>query len=279
MSMRTLVAHVGGIGDCLLACPAVAHLAREGPVELVGQASRLRLAVDTGLATAAHDMDAVDFGTVFSEPSPRLWAFLERFDRAVIWMRDTAVIEERLRDSGIAHVASFPGLPPEHWRQHASEYYLACLGAPPAPPLRLQFPRSGVMPGVVIHPGSGSRRKNWPRDRYLEAAEALSKSGRRVTWCLGPAEEDFAVPPGAEVWIEESLSDLGAALANADLYVGNDSGITHLAASAGCPTVAIFGPTEPEVWAPRGSWVRTLRGTPWPSCATVLEVCHELLAG
>src|SRR5690606_26611454 len=99
---------------------------------------------------------------------------------------------------------------------------------------------------------------------YIEAAEALRARGRHVQWCRGPAEESLALPPGEEEVPQGTLVERAAHLAAASTYLGNDSGITHLAAAVGCPTVAVFGPTEPRVWAPRGGHVQAVRGTPWP---------------
>jgi heptosyltransferase-3 len=103
----------------------------------------------------------------------------------------------------------------------------------------------------VIHPFSGSPRKNWPLSRFRELAERLAIP---VQWCAGPEEElDDAVRIA-------DLYELACWLARAKIYIGNDSGITHLAAAAGANVVAIFGPTDPAVWAPRGDRVRVLSG-------------------
>ena len=64
-------------------------------------------------------------------------------------------------------------------------------------------------------------------------------------------------------------------LAGARVFLGNDSGITHLATAAGCPTVAVFGATDPRVWAPRGTHVTVLQGDPWPDVPTVIEAVHR----
>jgi ADP-heptose:LPS heptosyltransferase len=111
----------------------------------------------------------------------------------------------------------------------------------------------------------------------LTVAEELTRIGRRVVWCAGPAEEGLSLPANAERLPLGSLVALAERLANAKLYVGNDSGITHLAAAAGCPTVAIFGPTDPRVWAPRGPRVRVVQGQPWPETAVVMGAIGELV--
>lgn len=276
MTMRTLVVHLGGIGDFLLACPAVAHLAKDGPVELLGRAERLQLAVAGGVAEAAHDFDAVDFSSVFSRPTPRLREFLEPFDRAVIWIRDAAPVEQAFREAGIPGVASFPGLPPGNWARHASEYYLDCLHAPPAPPIRLYLPEETPPMDIVIHPGSGGQRKNWPFENFVALAEALTRAGRYVTWCRGPAEERFAYPEDAPLLSIHSLHELGRILSNTRIYIGNDSGITHLAAAVDCATIAIFGPTRPEIWAPIGPCVHIAQGNPWPAWPNVYAMCRDI---
>lgn len=73
-----------------------------------------------------------------------------------------------------------------------------------------------------------------------------------------------------------ALVELSRHLAAARLYLGNDSGVSHLAAAVGCPTVAVFGPTEPRVWAPRGARVKVLKGDPWPHVAPVMDAVRLL---
>jgi len=273
-SASTLVLHTGGIGDFILACPAIAWLARAGPVALLGRKERLALAVEAGIAAAAHALDDVDFSTIFATPSPRLRSFLAPFTRACIWMRDEdGHLETALHALGISQVQCWPGLPPEHWPGHAAQYYQHCVRAPEALPQEafLPLPPAGEALDVVLHPGSGSQKKNWPLDRFLELAEALAAAGRQVHCCAGPAEEALAFPPGTHVLREPGLPALGARLATAQLFIGNDSGISHLAAAVGCPTLAVFGPTDPVRWRPLGTHVRVLQGTPWPDVRAVLD--------
>ena len=75
-----------------------------------------------------------------------------------------------------------------------------------------------------------------------------------VRWCAGPEEQ---LENAVRI---DNLYELARWLQTARLYIGNDSGITHLAAAVGIPVVAIFGPTDPAVWGPRGDRVRTLHG-------------------
>jgi ADP-heptose:LPS heptosyltransferase len=77
-----------------------------------------------------------------------------------------------------------------------------------------------------------------------------------------------------------SVPHLAAVLAESRGYFGNDSGVSHLAAALGVPTVAVFGPTDPAVWAPLGPEVSVVapRGdAPWPTVDDVLIALRKLL--
>jgi glycosyl transferase family 9 (putative heptosyltransferase) len=115
---------------------------------------------------------------------------------------------------------------------------------------------------LAVHPGSGSPRKNWPGERF---AAVLDSRAPQRPWLLveGPADADAAAPlaqrPGAVVARGLGVRALGAVLAGAGLFIGHDSGVSHLAAAWGAPTLALFGPTDPAIWAPVGPRVRVLR--------------------
>jgi len=276
--VRTLIIHTGGLGDVLLACPAIAHVAREGPVVLAGNRERLQLAVAGGLAEKAVSLEDLDFGSVFGVPSIRFKQAVAGYERALVWMRDTGEIACAFHEAGIPEVRCFPGLPPEGWTRHASEYFLECVGAPPAAPFRLTMPAAAPASDIVIHPGSGAARKNWPIDRFEMLSRSLIQKGRQVSWCAGPAEKLDSVALDWSCLRLESLRELAERLAQTTLYIGNDSGITHLAAAVGCPTVALFGPTDPAVWAPRGRHVYVLRGVPWPEISEVIILIERIEA-
>jgi heptosyltransferase-3 len=118
---------------------------------------------------------------------------------------------------------------------------------------------------VVIHPGSGSLQKCWHLDNFLAVAEQFSVKDFKVLFLLGPAElERFNnattknVNRVATLLTDLSLTQVLGILSCAGAFVGNDSGITHLAAGLGVKTVAVFGPTNPDAYRPIGPAVTVL---------------------
>ena len=133
---------------------------------------------------------------------------------------------------------------------------------------------------LALHPGSGSPAKCWPLDRFAALARRLA-GARPFLVALGPAESEqrFASLPGAVVARELPLRTLGALLSRAGLFVGNDSGVSHLAAASGATTLALFGPTDPAVWSPVGRNVRALRAADHALATLSLdEVAREAAA-
>jgi ADP-heptose:LPS heptosyltransferase len=112
---------------------------------------------------------------------------------------------------------------------------------------------------AVVHPGSGSRKKRWPLDRFLKVIDALRERGLGGFLVSGEAEADLEdslgrlpLPPGWRRLVRPPLSDLARLLRAAAVYVGNDSGPTHLAAACGAETIAVFREEFAAGWAPFG---------------------------
>lgn len=120
---------------------------------------------------------------------------------------------------------------------------------------------------VAVHPGSGGQAKCWPAERYAALIECLAEKGCRPVVTFGPADgaaRRRILPriSGRDVIIVEDrpLVDMAALYAMCQAMIGNDSGMTHLAAATGTPVIGLFGPTDPAVWGPRGKRVRLLWG-------------------
>ena len=122
---------------------------------------------------------------------------------------------------------------------------------------------------VVIQPGSGGLRKCWHLDNFLAVAKELASSGIEVVFLLGPAEVDRfsqakikSMRSVARCLMDLSLTQVLGLLNCADGFIGNDSGITHLAAGLGIRTLAAFGPTKSAVYRPIGPAVTVLENSP-----------------
>lgn len=148
-----------------------------------------------------------------------------------------------------------------------------------------QFGR-GVRPAAV-HPGSGGKPKCWPPSRFADLAARL---GAPILLVEGPADgdacrrvSDLLAPSVAVVRAAGvSLPRLAALLAESRGYIGNDSGVSHLAAALGVPAVVVFGPTDPAVWAPLGPRVHAVPpggGGLWPTVDEVLVAARRVLGG
>jgi ADP-heptose:LPS heptosyltransferase len=208
-------------------------------------------------------------------------------------------VPARLRQAGVPAVHWVPSFP-EGGREAVAALqarHLSDLGfAAEARPFRLALPEnpgeaeladlSGAAPWLAVAPGSGHPRKSWPLSHYYEVTRALAWEHKlRVVWVAGPAEAAMVpyltaltTAQGHVLLNGAPLERLAAVLARCRLFLGNDSGLTHLAAALGGPeVVALFGPTDPRVWAPPGARVRVLTGPcPKAPCARGREIpCPE----
>lgn len=143
---------------------------------------------------------------------------------------------------------------------------------------------------VIIQPGSGGLNKCWHLDNFLAVAKEIGSKGVEVIFLLGPAELDrFSskrindINSVARCFMDLSLTQVLGLLSCADGFVGNDSGITHLAAGLGIRTLAVFGPTNPAVYRPIGPAVKVFANSTAtfaqePSTTLQQELLAALLA-
>ena len=246
--MRRLAIRPGGIGDSILGFPALEHLALGAELEVWARTEVLPL---IHFAQQTASIEGTGLGLLGIEsPSTELVSRLQSFDEIVTWY---GAARDEFRDALSAihpNVNYLTALPPDDGL-HAADYFATQVGAPvPAIPKLTLSPNANRL--IWIHPFSGSARKNWPLDHYQLLARWLENTGRAVQFIAAPHQH----LPGAR--IIKNLADLAAHLAGSSLYIGNDSGITHLAAAAGASTLALFGPTNPNLWAPRSPHVKLL---------------------
>jgi ADP-heptose:LPS heptosyltransferase len=241
--MRRLLIRPGAMGDVIVSLPALEFLKAEytevwvpSPlVPLIQFADKV-----VSIAASRIDMLADGFAARF-----------RAFDEVVSWYGSNREALEELNPHCVFHQA----LPPKDWASSATDFYARQVGAPLGLVPKIAVKQSAPRETVVIHPFSGSARKNWPIESFRRLAERLPLP---VEW----AQEGF-----------ESLLDLAEWMAGARLYIGNDSGITHLAAAVGMPVLALFGPSDPKIWGPAHATI--LRN---PTVDEVLNAASERLA-
>lgn len=293
--MACLVSHAGALGDFLTTLPAMRvwrRLHPDGPMVLLGKPAHAALC--TRLFDGALDIGSARLASLFGGvPDPGLAGELGRFEAALLFAPDSSALEESLRLLGIRRIVRQDPFPPIGGAAggpvHVVDFHLSLF--PPGvvteddllPTIEIApRPEDGeVSPrSAAIHPGSGSGLKNWPLDGFAALCRHLEGRGAAVSWVVGPAEADLAMPTGNPAWRGLTLPVLASRLARSALYVGNDSGVSHLAAAAGCPTLALFGATDPKVWAPRGRCVQVLgsagRGMEGITVEEVVERADDL---
>ncbi len=270
-----LILRGGALGDFLVTLPALGLLRAcwpEARIELVGNRSAAGLGVEDGILDVVHSQHEARWAGLYA-PGPlpgALGAWLSGFDCVVSWWpdpeRELASHFPVREGQRFVEGAAKPGVAP------AARHYCGTLGvlglATTAFAARLQFPRArhgraGDRHRVVIHPGSSSLQRNWPPDRWLEICRRVRREGLETEVVCGEAESSVIDLFRSEARVHAGLplAELACLLASAGAYAGHDTGVTHLAAACGCPVLALFGSTDPGMWAPPGaSVIRRVEG-------------------
>ena len=242
--MRRLLIRPGAIGDLIVSLPALECLRTEYLEVWVpdGNAPLIRFA-DVVRSIGSTGLDLLGLPDI--APSAALIEKLRSFDSVISWYGEARPEFRAAVERLALPFQFFPALPQDA-KRHAVDFYLEQVGQPAgsrSPEIHCPATRENF---AVIHPFASSPGKRWPLHKFRDVAPGLEMP---VRWCAGDNEEL------SEAFRIDNLCDLGCWLAQARVYIGNDSGISHLAAAVGTPTIVLFGPTNPAVWAPRSSRV------------------------
>jgi ADP-heptose:LPS heptosyltransferase len=138
------------------------------------------------------------------------------------------------------------------------------LGLSMVDPVARLFLKRQCLSGTraVFHVGSGSPAKNWPVPCWSALAAKLEEQFDELLLVSGEADEMATAEfvrtfRSSKLRVRSNLSilDLAHELATGDLFIGHDTGVTHIAAALAVPTIALFGPTDPMIWCPLGEHV------------------------
>jgi len=292
---KILMIHQGGVGDFILCLPAFESIRRHYSglrIELMAYPRILQLVEGRYYVDMGKSIDQGGLSSFYlknGKLNGSISRYFGGFDQAFLFLKDRdGIFSNNVKRTGVKKVFSISPFPKKGRRVHVIDHMLSSL-------VSMGIPRGGKIPRiflleedrrvaeawlsqrgayervrkglVALHPGSGSRKKLWPIGNFFNLAEKITGDLRLNTILfIGPAERDYL---GSElermrsiipIWAEDiPLIHVAALLDRCRCYIGNDSGITHLAAAVGLPTIALFGPTDPEMWGPRGERVVILR--------------------
>jgi len=276
---RILVIRGGAIGDFILTLPALKLLREAFPsahIDVLGYQHIIALAEISGYADATRSIEYAPLSSFFSDGArlaPELVTYFGGFQQVISYLFDPHdVFASNLRRAGVRNLIVGP--PKITDQEHAARQLarpleqLALYLDDPAAILSPRGPRKPDPSLIALHPGSGSEAKNWPLPRWLEVVESLLSAdpNHRLLLIGGEADEERVerlrvVLPNEKVECAQNLPlvELAVRLQNCGLFLGHDSGISHLAAAVGTRSILLFGPSDPSIWAPANQNVKVLR--------------------
>ncbi|MBH0185174.1 MAG: glycosyltransferase family 9 protein [Nitrospira sp.] len=306
MARTIVILHPGALGDVVLAVPAMRRILARFPQhrsllisnEPIGRFLLECRIVDSWMPVQGAACTDLFAGSVSA--STELGRWLNECDCAVAWTTDEGgTLETVLQGCGVRERIIQSPFSPELQAVHQGDRFLETIGETVGDgslDRRIQIPsdlvergqvqlgRMGISfdrPIVLIHPGSGSRRKCVHPEVLAMAIAQFQREDMCPLILEGPADRESVASlsnlvPTVPLIAGGDLSIVACLLARSVLYIGNDSGMTHVAALLAVPTIALFGPTDPERWAPRGFHVTVLRGAfctcpSWERVAACLE--------
>ena len=300
MAGRILVIRGGAIGDFILTLPAIRLLRENFPaahLEILGYQHIISLAEGRYYAAATRSIEygaMAGFFIPHAELAPDLVAYFASFHQIISYLFDPeGFFESNLRRAGAKNILRAFGRIDDS--DHAARQLarplqrLALFLEDAAATVHLTeedhafaarfLAECGERPLIALHPGSGSPRKNWPVEKWAELGRALEKRGVQSLIVGGEADEE-RVAALRDAWSDSAvlvarhlpLPRLAAILARSRLFIGHDSGISHLAAAVGAKCVLLFGPTDPSVWAPLNPGVHVLQAPDGDLAKLAVEV-------
>ncbi|HCJ66319.1 MAG TPA: hypothetical protein DHV62_03095 [Elusimicrobia bacterium] len=276
---RFLIFRVGGVGDTLLLLPFISALREtysEAYLEFIGYPERIQIFKDFGYVNEIKSFDQLGMSSFFVKESnlpEKLVKYFGKFDIIFAFLKDEEeIFKKNLQKWGLKDFYLFSPYP--YGNMHILDYYnnlIHYLGLKNSQTktfflqrhknqTRYHLRGDNSDNSIAIHPGAGSKKKCWPAKYFAEIIDWLEKKHIMKTLLIsGPADENTTrevvshlEKTKPEIIRNRTLSELALLFNHCSLYLGNDSGITHLAAFTGIPTVAIFNQENAKIWSPQG---------------------------
>ncbi|NLD94106.1 MAG: glycosyltransferase family 9 protein [Fibrobacter sp.] len=259
--MRTIVYHSGALGDFISVVPVLRlwRMHTASPIDIITRAAHYRLTNYFKITDKGIDTDSSVVAKLFVENGTEIASFTRTYTHAILFASESSQIVKNFKSYFRGELYYHDPHPDRVL--HCTDYQLSIID-----PVRSMYSSDFSIPcisfkkerpihanRICIHTGSGSVLKNWDFNKYLGLADLLRSQGHLICWIRGYAEKSDIYPSGDSVYTIDSLIDLSMHLNDSLLFIGNDSGLSHLAAACGCKVVALFGPSDPAVWAPKGT--------------------------
>jgi ADP-heptose:LPS heptosyltransferase len=262
--MKTFgIVHNGALGDFILCWPCLLGLKTVLPgyhFAGIGRGEYMRLAQRVGLIDSFLDREAHTMRDFFAGKA--LPSSMTRPDGGVVWLSDGQAAASLLRRQASLPVIAVQPFPLT--RTHVARYYYDAVrvsfSLPQSMPEAIPWPpdlrRMHRSDRILIHPGSGSAKKNFSPDLYRRIAAFIrQQKDRRIDFVLGPVEMERGMASafaGEHIVTPADITTFAEALCDAAFFIGNDSGPGHLAAILGVPTISLYKQTDPGVWGTVG---------------------------
>jgi len=303
MHEKLLIIHQGALGDIVSIFPAIIRLKEKfSQIDAICKKSIGEMASSLKLFDKYYPIEAAFFSSVFSGKVDHraidifrshdeiiLFSYSQELESIISGMvnrkiyrihpRPDAFLEihilthvlDRLAENGLIQNANWDTASPEN------DYFTQLPEQKEATIVHDRLK-------ILIHPGSGSTRKNWDSSNFIKTFKKIESIGMNPEIIIGPAEYNLSeifvssLPAGSKIHVMMDLLDLMTLLKQSGGFIGNDSGISHLVAFTGIPTVVIFGPSSPKRWKPFGRSVEVLRSETdcSPCFETGISDCKEM---
>lgn len=280
-----LIIHYGALGDFVVSFPALLRLKQSySQIDVICQNKLGKLGRDLNVIDKWFPIEARYFASLYSDPVDQKIKDILNAYKEIILFSFSKDLEQKINNLTGKNIHRIPPRPDATHRIHVTEHILLGLERcglfeSPAKDYGSILPpaeysdrkntsydiRSYDIGRILIHPGSGSRKKNWPVQNFLKIEAILRTNNMKPEFILGPAEDFLAgelmkqPDINRRVHIVSDLSELAVLLKTAVGFIGNDSGVSHLSAFLGLPTVTVFGPSDPMRWRPVGPAVKAVR--------------------
>ena len=277
---QLLIIHQGALGDFVVTFPILKALRTTiSRLDGICRSSFGRMAVDLGVLDASYPLESARFASLYTNRiDPKVVTLISSY-RSILLFSFSELLEKSMKKINGPQVFRFLPWPDMSQKNHITEFIARQVRNSNllSKEARRRFSRalfhlkgdakrkrrSGAR--AIISPGAGSVKKRWPLERFMMVAAELKKRGLQPSILLGPAEVDLESvlqhSPQSQLKVVKTrtFQELITILESAVLYIGNDSGVSHLAAFLSVPTLVIFGPSDPDQWRPFGDHVRIVK--------------------